>query len=282
MPMPNSLPCLEYAYLLSCSLTVDVTVQVRRLDAREWVVQDGGREQDDEYFVTAQVFCGGFPMHALQQSTRLATATRGRVKWSQWLTPPVRYCDLQLDACVVVTAWSARLGKLGVGVLSLFDEHGRLRRGRTQVRLNGEQTETSRLWQIGEKYNNGKVARDPEVLNWTRARTLEAKYLMNPVEDKYRKLNPSLVRGVVDRDLKPNKAMSSLRSSVVTSKIDYRKMQKGASWRPSCKLKKPLSESSWNWAKMAVDARPHVKISFRKSCSKKVTVFIVCARSIRR
>lgn len=289
MPVVDGLPCLEYAYQLSCNQVLDVTVQARSLDARQWISPDG-HDDGDEYFATAQVFCGGFPMHALQQCTRLSTAKRGRVHWLQWLTPPVRYCDLQLDACVVVSVVSARHGELGVGVVSLFDEHGRLRRGRMQVRLNGEQTETSRLWQIGEKYNNGKVVRvswldalarartralthneagrtslltltfpyfeqpvlfeektyfperiilrqeagfiqDPEVLYGARSVIRDGKELANPVEEKYRKLNPNPVRGVVDKELKPNKHEKEQIKRILASSKQFTRDNQDIIWK---------------------------------------------------
>jgi len=252
--------------MLSCDVSLDVMVQVKSYELEELA------SKEEELKVTAQVFSGGYALHVVLQSTTSSTSFKKRVYWNQWLTLPVRYCDLQLDACVVLNVESVSKGHLGRGVVSLFDSLGRLRRGRMQVELDGPETDTSKLWRIGEKYNHDELPKipwldelartrtkeitlsrgsaenmlavefpyfdfpvifeerpyflerpnepgfyDPEIVYGGRPWLLDAKEMVNPVEDKYIKLNPSMVRGVVDRDLKPNREEKDRIQQIISS-----------------------------------------------------------------
>ncbi|CAK9002937.1 Phosphatidylinositol 3-kinase catalytic subunit type 3 (PI3-kinase type 3) (PI3K type 3) (PtdIns-3-kinase type 3) (Phosphoinositide-3-kinase class 3) [Durusdinium trenchii] len=192
----ESVPCQNFAYQLSCDVPLDVMVKIRTLDfGKNGSRGNGGEDEDgrdeDEFCVTVQLFCGEYAMHVVLQSTFSATLDENgrRVYWDEWLTPPARYCDLQLDACLVVTVHSAKRGRVGVAVAKLFDDLGRMRRGRVQLRLDERMQfgmsdsmikeshdpsdDRARIWMVGERYNHEEVPNLDWLDDLARARTRE-------------------------------------------------------------------------------------------------------------
>ena len=337
-------------------MNLDLKIKIRSLNLIS--------SSEPELYVTAQVLLDDYPIHAVAQCTHCCSVTdASKVFWGEWLTLPIMYCDLHLNAMVQLKVWSPTDGLLGETQVPLFDQVSRLRRGRVQVpledphgardntsmprvwRVSDSEKLRSRIWRVGEMYNHDEllkigwlddlarkrtsdistevrledlacadkknlvltlefpyfdcpvlfeerpyfsermdailmrsgeeqeererslsrneikeefpwashfsVVHDPELLN-AQGRTMEAKEIINPVEEKYRKLNPSMVRGVVDKNLKPNKDERAELNKIIESSGKLNRRHEDLLWKFSYSLttdKKALVKfvMSVNW-----------------------------------
>mmetsp|Transcript_32267 Transcript_32267/g.51459 ORF Transcript_32267/g.51459 Transcript_32267/m.51459 type:complete len:854 (-) Transcript_32267:656-3217(-) len=310
-------PCKDFPYLLSCDIKLNVTFKVKSLETVS--------ECDcDDLYLTSQLFVGGYPSHIVSQCTHSCERiSKDKVYWGEWLTLPVKYCDLQENASVLISVWSSS-GLVGVANAQVFDEAGRVRRGRLQLKLSRELADSSYvpegdgIWKTGEKYNHEEIPRlgwldslarvrtkqvtanrqhsepvltiefpyfeypivfeerayysermdailmrsheeqlereealgrqknqkqpafpwqnhlcvihDPEMMH-AQGRAMDMKEILNPVEEKYRRLNPSMVRGVVDRFLKPNKSERDKIQQIIHSSGKMTRRHQDVLWK---------------------------------------------------
>ncbi|KAJ1650432.1 Phosphatidylinositol (PI) 3-kinase [Dispira simplex] len=131
-------------------------------------------------FVMVELYADGYPLSVpFQTSYR---PSKGNV-WNEWVTLPVKYCDLPLTSQLVFNVWWLKAPQkveiLGGCTLSLFTRNHKLRQGRQKLTLwndqmadplspsqtpgkTPERTEMDRLEKLIKKHENGDLPR----LDW--------------------------------------------------------------------------------------------------------------------
>ncbi|CAB5217507.1 unnamed protein product [Rhizophagus irregularis] len=159
--------------------------------------------------------------------------------WNEWLTIPIKFCDLPITAQLVFTVWDIygprKAVPVGGTTFRLFGKHNKLRKGKHKLYLwpdveadgrdhtttpskIGEVDEMDRLEKLVKRYDRNDITR----LDWLdnlAFRQIEKIHKEessnsnssdpeinreNPVEGKHRRLVRSHRNGPLDRDLKPD------------------------------------------------------------------------------
>ncbi|ORX43564.1 phosphoinositide 3-kinase [Hesseltinella vesiculosa] len=80
---------------------------------------------DTDYYVTVQVYGDNKPL-TLPVRTKFK-AFRHQLKWDEWLTLPIKYCDLPSSAQLAVSVWCTRSPRkvtpIGGSTMSIFGKH---------------------------------------------------------------------------------------------------------------------------------------------------------------
>ena len=88
-----------------------------------------------EYYVTCQLFADNGSPISLPARTKHASFSSQEVKWSEWLTLPVKYCDLPVDAVAAITVWDVvgplQVAAIGGTTVPLFDRQNMELQGQT-------------------------------------------------------------------------------------------------------------------------------------------------------
>ncbi len=181
-----SVPAREFTYQLSCDVNLEVAVRVCSVDLFDgaggaaWASARAlARGAPQHLYVSAQLLSGQQAAHLVRQATHSCEVVSQRALWGEWVVLPVRYSDLQRDARVVLSVWSARDGLVGSASVRLFDALGRLRRGRVQLSVEpgallgatscplslmdstaaGLDSEHGRIWLMRERFHHDEVQR---------------------------------------------------------------------------------------------------------------------------
>ncbi|PRD28632.1 UNVERIFIED_CONTAM: Pik3c3 [Trichonephila clavipes] len=171
-----------------------------------------------DLYVTCQVFADNKPLAFPVQTSYKAFTTRWN--WNEWLTLPVKFCELPRNALLALTVWDIygpnKSIPVGGATVSVFGKYGALRQGMHDLRLwnnveadgnlstrtpgktDCSKEQMTKLSKDGDAlcYNNNSneivLVPDPEISG------------QNLVEAKHHKLARSIRNGPTDRDLKPN------------------------------------------------------------------------------
>ncbi|XP_070542785.1 phosphatidylinositol 3-kinase catalytic subunit type 3-like [Ptychodera flava] len=140
----------RFNYVYSCDLDVNVQIKIGTLEGKrehksfKALVEDpqlrySGLYQDgcSDMYVTCQVFADGKPLALTTRTSYKPFSTRWN--WNEWLTLPVRFCDLPRNAQVALTIWDLygprKAIPVGGTTISLFGKHGTFRQGMHDLRV---------------------------------------------------------------------------------------------------------------------------------------------------
>ncbi|XP_077989101.1 phosphatidylinositol 3-kinase catalytic subunit type 3-like [Glandiceps talaboti] len=140
----------RFTYVYSCDLDVNVQIKIGTLEGtRERksfraLVEDpqlrySGLYQDgcSDMYVTCQVFADGRPLGLPTRTSYRPFSTRWN--WNEWLTLPVRFCDLPRSAQAAFTVWDLygprKAIPVGGTTVSLFGKNGTFRQGMHDLRV---------------------------------------------------------------------------------------------------------------------------------------------------
>uniref|UniRef100_K3X9V2 phosphatidylinositol 3-kinase n=1 Tax=Globisporangium ultimum (strain ATCC 200006 / CBS 805.95 / DAOM BR144) TaxID=431595 RepID=K3X9V2_GLOUD len=89
-----------------------------------------------EFFISAQIFSDGLPMHPMAISSKAPTkCSESSIYWNEWLSFPVRYRDLSRNSLLAITIWGVGWVPIGGTTISFFTKHGVLRDGNQCLRI---------------------------------------------------------------------------------------------------------------------------------------------------
>ncbi|XP_076053263.1 phosphatidylinositol 3-kinase 59F isoform X2 [Oratosquilla oratoria] len=213
----------KFWYVHSCDLDVNIQVKIGTLDGKreklnyEALLKDpllkySGLHQKDcsDLYVTCQVYADGRP-HTLPVRTSYKPFDK-RWSWNEWLTLPIRFCDLPGNAVLALTIYDCfgprRTEPIGGTTVSFFGKHGVFRQGMHDLRVwtnraadgvnNPSSTpgkghddgkdQMQRLGKLAKKHRNGHMVkvdwldrltfREIEMINEREKRTSNFMYLM--------------------------------------------------------------------------------------------------------
>ncbi|RKP35330.1 kinase-like domain-containing protein [Dimargaris cristalligena] len=131
-------------------------------------------------FATVEIYADGYPLGIPYRTSYRPTKHN---IWNEWITLPVKYCDIPLTAQLLFNFWCLEAPReiqiVGGCTLSLFTCNHKLRQGRQKLTLwdgqladplsptqtpgkTGTKTEMDRLEKLIKKHENGDLAR----LDW--------------------------------------------------------------------------------------------------------------------
>nr|XP_006823983.1 PREDICTED: phosphatidylinositol 3-kinase catalytic subunit type 3-like [Saccoglossus kowalevskii] len=140
----------RFNYVYSCELDANVQIKIGTLEGNreqksyKALVEDPQlrfsglyREQCSDLYVTCQVFSDGKPLALPTRTSYKPFSTRWN--WTEWLTLPVRFCDLPRNAQVALTIWDLygprKAIPVGGTTVSLFGKYGTFRQGMHDLRV---------------------------------------------------------------------------------------------------------------------------------------------------
>lgn len=209
----------KFWYVHSCDLDVAIQVKIGNLDGkrekpnyeallRDPLLKHSGLYQPDcsDLYVSCQVYADG---RALTLPVRTSyKAFSSRWNWNEWLTLPIKFCDLPRNAVLALTIYDVygprRTEPVGGTTLSFFGKHGVFRQGLHDLRVwpsrEGHPIQTpgkgrdhgkdqmQRLAKLAKKHRNGHIMkvdwldrltfREIEVINEHEKRSSNYMYLM--------------------------------------------------------------------------------------------------------
>ncbi|KAI5843468.1 kinase-like domain-containing protein [Morchella snyderi] len=190
-----ALPVMEpFTFASSRSLKMEVSVRIDSLEGTRTplpyttLLADPGLKHvgsntsnSSDLYLTVQLFADSKPLTVPVQTSY--KAFRSNRTWMEWLTVPVKYCNLPLSSQLAVTVWDlAGPGKavpFGGMTVSMFEKDNNLKKGRQKCKLwpgveadglsdsttpstVSSNSETDRLEKLLKKHELGEIPR----LDW--------------------------------------------------------------------------------------------------------------------
>ncbi|KAG8194041.1 hypothetical protein JTE90_028384 [Oedothorax gibbosus] len=94
-------------------------------------------EKCSDLYVTCQIFADNKPLAFPVQTSYKAFTTRWN--WNEWLTLPIKFCELPRNALITLTVWDIygpnKTVPVGGATVSVFSKYGALRQGMHDLRL---------------------------------------------------------------------------------------------------------------------------------------------------
>ncbi|KAF8793703.1 Phosphatidylinositol 3-kinase catalytic like protein [Argiope bruennichi] len=148
-----------FNYVYSCNMNCNFKIKIGTLEGQppkpsykalieNPMLKFSGLCQDkcSDLYVTCQVFADNQPLAFPVQTSYKAFTTRWN--WNEWLTLPVKFCELPRNALLALTVWDILEPNVSVAVggatVSIFGKYGALRQGMHDLRLwNGVEADGS-------------------------------------------------------------------------------------------------------------------------------------------
>ncbi|ELU04838.1 hypothetical protein CAPTEDRAFT_155274 [Capitella teleta] len=140
----------KFHYVYSCDLEANVQIKIGTLEGHrerpgykelidDPLLRFSGACQEgcSDLYVTSQVYAEGRPLALPIRTSYKAFTTRWN--WNEWITLPVKFCDLPRSSQLVLTVWDiygpCGVKPVGGTTISLFGKHGVLRQGMHDLRV---------------------------------------------------------------------------------------------------------------------------------------------------
>ncbi|XP_055931311.1 phosphatidylinositol 3-kinase catalytic subunit type 3-like [Argiope bruennichi] len=148
-----------FNYVYSCNMNCNFKIKIGTLEGQppkpsykalieNPMLKFSGLCQDkcSDLYVTCEVFADNQPLAFPVQTSYKAFTTRWN--WNEWLTLPVKFCELPRNALLALTVWDILEPNVSVAVggatVSIFGKYGALRQGMHDLRLwNGVEADGS-------------------------------------------------------------------------------------------------------------------------------------------
>lgn len=139
-----------FNYVYSCNMNCNFKIKIGTLEGRpqkpsykalidDPILKYSGLCEDkcSDLYVTCQVFADNKPLAFPVQTSYKAFTTRWN--WNEWLTLPVKFCELPRNALLALTVWDIygpnKSIPVGGATVSVFGKYGALRQGMHDLRL---------------------------------------------------------------------------------------------------------------------------------------------------
>ncbi|KAI8089273.1 C2 domain-containing protein [Halteromyces radiatus] len=117
---------MDFSYCLTKDVEIPVSIKISTLEGslQHRTLKQQQTEYPD-YYVTVQLFGDNKPL-TLPIRTSYKSFKNHRT-WNEWLTLPMKYCDLPASAQFAITVWSTlgprKLVPIGGTTMRLFGKH---------------------------------------------------------------------------------------------------------------------------------------------------------------
>ncbi|KAI7867738.1 phosphatidylinositol 3-kinase, partial [Spinellus fusiger] len=129
---------MDFSYCLTKDVHLPVSIRISSLEGTLDIVQDiPAITQQPDFHVTVQLYGDNKPLTVpLQTSYK---AFKSHWSWNEWLTLPIKYCDLPASAQYAITVWDTvgprKVVPVGGTTFPLFGKHFTLRKGKHKLYL---------------------------------------------------------------------------------------------------------------------------------------------------
>ncbi|KAI9320243.1 phosphatidylinositol 3-kinase [Dichotomocladium elegans] len=134
---------MDFSYCLTKDIELPVAIRIASLegsrDRKQWIndVQFYNEEDHTDYYVTVQLFGDNKPLTLPVRTSY--KAFRSHCSWNEWLTLPIKYCELPPSSQCAITVWDTKGPRQAVPVggttLRLFGKYFTLRKGKHKLHL---------------------------------------------------------------------------------------------------------------------------------------------------
>ncbi|KAK3838131.1 MAG: atypical/PIKK/PI3K protein kinase [Linnemannia gamsii] len=175
----------DYSYCLTGKLDLNLSVRINslewkpkrpQLDTTTVPYSAERRSTYPDLYVTCQVFAGDQPLTVVLKTSYKPMATK--FAWNEWITLPIKYRDLPLNAQLAFTVWDAasprKVEHIGGSTLKLFGPFNIILTGPQKVRMwpdceadgndtsktpseTGEKDEMDRFEKLLKKQDRGDI-----------------------------------------------------------------------------------------------------------------------------
>ncbi|KAI9268862.1 kinase-like domain-containing protein [Phascolomyces articulosus] len=133
---------MDYSFCLSRNVELPVSIRIASLggsyDRKQWTNElDISEGSNSDFYVTVQLFGDNKPLTVPVRTSYKAFTNKH--SWNEWLTLPLKYCDLPSSAQCAITVWDIvgprKPVPVGGTTLELFGKHFTLRRGKQKLHI---------------------------------------------------------------------------------------------------------------------------------------------------
>ncbi|CEP14473.1 hypothetical protein [Parasitella parasitica] len=126
---------MDFSYCLTKDVKLPVSIRIATLEGKRDILQ----QQDylPDLYLTVQLFADNKPLTVPVKTSY--KAFRNHWSWNEWLTLPIKYCDLPSSAQFAITVWKTigprKVKPIGGTTLRLFGKQFTLRKGKQKLHL---------------------------------------------------------------------------------------------------------------------------------------------------
>ncbi|KAG1204363.1 hypothetical protein G6F70_000580 [Rhizopus microsporus] len=127
---------MDFSYCLTKDVQLPVSIRISTLEGQSdtWRIKD---KPLPDLYVTVQLFGDNKPLTVPVRTSY--KAFKNHWSWNEWLTLPIKYCDLPASAQFAITVWKAngprKVQPVGGTTLRVFGKHFTLRKGKQKLHL---------------------------------------------------------------------------------------------------------------------------------------------------
>ncbi|OBZ85899.1 Phosphatidylinositol 3-kinase catalytic subunit type 3 [Choanephora cucurbitarum] len=126
---------MDFSYCLTKDVELPVSIRIATLEGKYQL--ESSESHLPDIYVTVQLFGDNKPLTVPIKTSY--KAFRNHWSWNEWLTLPIRYCDLPASAQLAITAWDAqgprKTKPIGGTTFRLFGKQCTLRKGKHKLHL---------------------------------------------------------------------------------------------------------------------------------------------------
>ncbi|GAN11171.1 phosphatidylinositol 3-kinase [Mucor ambiguus] len=126
---------MDFSYCLTKDVKLPVSIRIATLEG----IRDTFQQQDNlpDLYITVQLFGDNKPLTVPIKTSY--KAFRNHWSWNEWLTLPIKYCDLPSSAQFAITVWETigprKVKPVGGTTLRLFGKQFTLRKGKQKLHI---------------------------------------------------------------------------------------------------------------------------------------------------
>ncbi|KAK4513454.1 uncharacterized protein ATC70_005455 [Mucor velutinosus] len=126
---------MDFSYCLTKDVKLPVSIRIATLEGK----RDSFQQQDNlpDLYITVQLFGDNKPLTVPVKTSY--KAFRNHWSWNEWLTLPIKYCDLPSSAQFAITVWETigprKVKPVGGTTLRLFGKQFTLRKGKQKLHI---------------------------------------------------------------------------------------------------------------------------------------------------
>ncbi|KAL0089612.1 C2 domain-containing protein [Phycomyces blakesleeanus] len=116
---------MDFSYCLTRNVYLPVSIKISSLEGRRETSNADFPIKHSDYYVTVQLYGDNKPLTVPVQTSY--KSFKNHWSWNEWLTLPIKYCDLPASAQYAITVWDTvgprKAVPVGGTTLRLFGKH---------------------------------------------------------------------------------------------------------------------------------------------------------------
>eukprot|EP01041_Mallomonas_annulata_P006452 gene6452-13035_t len=159
-------PYKEYKYFSSYSINLEIQCEICRLELPR-SERIGTSVVQEELYCTSTLYSNQMSFHEVPISSHYSSidSYRNNLNWNEVMTYPVKIRDLSWNSTLVFTVWTSKRTLFGSTTMKLFDNKGRLKRGKQKLLIYRNSVADYRLQSCtdGEAYGRTEHLRTSDL-----------------------------------------------------------------------------------------------------------------------